>query len=332
MNADRSESRTSEDERRPMLAGPKRHHYLPKFYLKGFLGDDGCLAVYDRSSDTVRRQQPENTGVEGHLYTLTDDQGRKRYELEHALSQIESAAATTLPLLIEGQSLTKQQRAELSLFFAAMAVRTPEFLSNLSHANGELIKKLSRFMLADEEAVLSHLREMPHHASKDEAELRAEARGMMDLVRRGNYDVTVHKEYVVKMALPLAPSLAPIFASRLWAVFSAPKGASFITTDAGILLTSTSPANRSPWMGLGHGSPDAITYIPLDATHALAMWGRGGDTYYRPRGRTEIRRMNLAMARQSLRYVIARDDKLVLSLSKAASLGSSGWTPRFQVG
>lgn len=66
---------------KPLLFGPKRQHYLPKFYLEGFC-KDGKLAVYDRESDEVRVQQPLNTGVIGHLYTFEDSEGRKRLELE----------------------------------------------------------------------------------------------------------------------------------------------------------------------------------------------------------------------------------------------------------
>ncbi|ARR12889.1 hypothetical protein B7L66_12170 [Xanthomonas citri pv. citri] len=66
----------------PLLTGPKRQHFLPRFYLKGFTRDDQLLSVYDRTTGEVRRQSPDNTAVTGHLYTLTDDQGRKRFELE----------------------------------------------------------------------------------------------------------------------------------------------------------------------------------------------------------------------------------------------------------
>lgn len=34
---------------KPLLNGPKRQHYLPKFYLEGFTRD-GMVAVFDRDT------------------------------------------------------------------------------------------------------------------------------------------------------------------------------------------------------------------------------------------------------------------------------------------
>jgi len=46
-------------ERPPLLVGPKRQHFLPRFYLEGFV-KNGLLAVYDRETGLVRCQTPEN--------------------------------------------------------------------------------------------------------------------------------------------------------------------------------------------------------------------------------------------------------------------------------
>ena len=43
-----------------MLDGPKRQHYLPRFYMDGF-ATDGLVAVYDRQKDEVRRHGPQLT-------------------------------------------------------------------------------------------------------------------------------------------------------------------------------------------------------------------------------------------------------------------------------
>ncbi|MGV7188218.1 DUF4238 domain-containing protein [Xanthomonas axonopodis] len=69
----------AEAERAPLLTGPKRQHFLPRFYLKGFTGDDQLLSVYDRTTGQVRRQSPDNTAVTGYLYTLTDDRVHPRF-------------------------------------------------------------------------------------------------------------------------------------------------------------------------------------------------------------------------------------------------------------
>jgi hypothetical protein len=71
-------------EAKQALTGAKRQHFLHKFYLEGFT-KDGMVAVFDRESNEVRIQNPINTGVIGHFYTLEDAEGRKRFELELGL-------------------------------------------------------------------------------------------------------------------------------------------------------------------------------------------------------------------------------------------------------
>lgn len=52
----------------PLLQGPKRQHFLPRFYLEGF-AREGLVAVYDREKGEVRLQQSE----------VADD-GRDRFQ------------------------------------------------------------------------------------------------------------------------------------------------------------------------------------------------------------------------------------------------------------
>ena len=73
---------------KPLLTGPKRQHFLPRFYLEGFT-KDGKVAVFDRDKNEVRTQQPVNTGVIGHFYTMEDAGGHQRFELEQMLSEFE---------------------------------------------------------------------------------------------------------------------------------------------------------------------------------------------------------------------------------------------------
>jgi hypothetical protein len=64
----------TDDAARPLLQGPKRHHFLPQFYLEGF-ARDGLVALFDREKNEIRLQQPLNTAVIGHFYTLKDGKG-----------------------------------------------------------------------------------------------------------------------------------------------------------------------------------------------------------------------------------------------------------------
>jgi hypothetical protein len=312
------------------LTGPKRQHYLPEFYLHGFTGVDDCLAVYDRARDEIRRQKPNNTGLTGHLYTITDELGRQRFELEEVLCKIESEAADHLPTLVAGAPLSDAARGSIAHFAGAMAVRTPDMIDSLRLAFGQMLKHVSQMALSNADLAMAQIRSLPKYANLDEDELRHTAEGLVRFAQKGEFDVETGHENAVTTALPIADDLARIFFDRNWTVFKAPKGSAFITCDSGVMVQGLGPRrHRFP---LGHGSPDALTFMPVNSGFALGMWGDGQDTFVKQIDGAKVRQLNVSLARRAQRFVVARDDALALSVSRAAKLAQTTWKPRFTVG
>lgn len=311
----------------PVLSGPKRQHYLTRWFLEGFVGDDGCVAVFDRVKCEIRRQQPINTGVTGHLYTLTDDQGRQRFELENALCQIEEAAARHFPALIAGERLSLEARGAIAHFFGVLAVRTPDFIQSIQNFNGEMIKRTAQILFSTEEQVLARLRKDPQHASKSEAELHRLASNMVDFTERGAYEVETNHEWAMTTAVPMGDKIAEILAERHWAVWQAPAGASFVCGDSPLVLTAATPT-RNTLYGIGYGSANALVMVPLNSTHALAMYGDGRTQSVEKIDRRLVRQLNTDVARRVQRFLIARDNALADSISRAARMHETGWQPK----
>jgi hypothetical protein len=126
-----------------VLEGPKRQHFLPKFYLDGFTRD-GKLAVYDRAKNEVRVQQTINTGVIGHFYTLTDADGRKRFELEQMLSEFESRAKIGIEKLSQYSAISPDERADLAIFVALGGFRTPDLIDSLKITTGKMVNDFAK--------------------------------------------------------------------------------------------------------------------------------------------------------------------------------------------
>ncbi|MEQ7957219.1 DUF4238 domain-containing protein, partial [Xanthomonas citri] len=91
------------------------------------------------------------------------------------LAAIEGDASNHLPTLIEGSPLSEEARLALSYFFAAMAVRTPDFIQSIQRANGQLLKRVSQIMLSTPEQAMKALRAKPANFEKSDAELFDEA-------------------------------------------------------------------------------------------------------------------------------------------------------------
>lgn len=312
----------------PALSGPKRQHFLPRFYLEGF-AENGKLAVFDRDANEIRVQTPVNTGVIGHFYTLEDADGRKRFELEQYLSETETKASPIIKKLAAQEEIGAGERADLAIFVALAAFRTPDMVDSLKLVNSGLIGDLTKRTFANVEQVKALLRGKPNAPSGDD-ELELEARELIEFVQGGRYEITTKHSWAVGMAMKLAFNTAPILAGRDWMVFHRDTDRrSFITTDAPVMLTTVTPRENNFW-GVGFANRDALVLFPLTASCILAMHGSNGRFEHRTIGINRIRHTNLALADRCQRFVIGRDEPLVRSLSDYLGLAKKEWKAKMQ--
>lgn len=109
---------------------PKRHHYLPKFYLKRWARNDEVVE-YSRPHKKVlaRPRTPYATGFEWHLYSLPGEavpEDREQVELKW-MQVIDDKAAPVLEQLVAdpGTKLTQAQSDAWIAFLLSLIFRTP---------------------------------------------------------------------------------------------------------------------------------------------------------------------------------------------------------------
>lgn len=324
---DATDSRTA-DAAKPLLKGPKRQHFLPQFYLDGFT-KDGKVAVFDREKNEVRVQQPLNTGVIGHFYTMEDAEGRQRFELEQMLSEFEGKASPGIKKLAAKQYPTDEERADLAIFVALAGFRTPDIVESLKLFNSGLIEDIAKRMFANVDHVKETMRGKPGSPTSEE-DLENEAREMVEFAQSGQYQVTTNHRWAVGMAMKMAFAVAPLLTGRDWLVVHRPNdNTSFVTTDAPVVLSTVRPREPS-FYGIGFGNADALVLFPLTRSSALVMSGDNGNLQHREVGSVAIRHMNLALADRCQRFVIGREEALVKSLADRLGLAGKDWKPKMQ--
>jgi len=317
-----------EAETEPLLTGPKRQHFLPKFYLEGFT-KDGMVAVFDRELNETRIQQPVNTGVIGHFYTMEDTAGRRRFELEQMLSEYEGKASHAIKKLAAKNEIDADERSDLAIFVALAAFRTPDIVDSIKALNSDLIGDMVQQTFADVEEVKERMRGKPD-APPTEEELDAEARDLVEYAQGGQYEVTTNHQWAVSMAIKISFNIAPIFAGRDWVILHrGNERKSFVTTDAPVLLTTVAP-RESNFFGIGFGNTDALVLFPLTESCILAIHGSNGDFQHRITSAEHMRRINLALADHCQRFVIGRDAALIRSLTNHLGLANKKWRPKMQ--
>ncbi|HYJ31323.1 MAG TPA: DUF4238 domain-containing protein [Allosphingosinicella sp.] len=96
------------------MSNPKKHHFLPEFYLRRWVGADGRLTEFRRPHKALvtRRKFPSQTGFERELYSIkTREDEEARQELESGfLSMIDNDAARALTFLEEHRTSPADDR------------------------------------------------------------------------------------------------------------------------------------------------------------------------------------------------------------------------------
>ena len=82
------------------MTEPRRHHLLPRFYLRSFADERERLTVVPRAGasgpQTTYTATVENILVERDYYAIRDEDGERSQVVEKALGRLEGAAAMAL--------------------------------------------------------------------------------------------------------------------------------------------------------------------------------------------------------------------------------------------
>lgn len=112
-----------------------KHHYIPKFYLKQWIGEDEKLCEFSRPHKVVkpRRTDPDGTGYERGLYTFPNLPPVAQNAIEKKLLQMaDDKAASVLKRILAGDmDLDEDARSAWSRFLMSLMHRNPERIAQL---------------------------------------------------------------------------------------------------------------------------------------------------------------------------------------------------------
>jgi hypothetical protein len=111
----------------------KRHHYLPRYYLKGFTDSDNRFFVYDKEKERVFVSSPDAAFFENNLNTVTFPKGDLSDFLENMYTEIENQSWDSLDRIRESTCKTPIElldKMHVFLFLLFLYWRLP---SNIAH-------------------------------------------------------------------------------------------------------------------------------------------------------------------------------------------------------
>lgn len=228
---------------------PKRHHYVPQFYLERFVDASGHLWLWDRSKDHAFYTSPSNVAVESHFYRL--DQYAHRApdasgEMERQLAEMEGNVSLITDQWLdwlrdkryfERLRIPKINREEFSYFFAIQILRTADQ------------RRLMESFLEDEGGVA-----LP-----------------TDLARRAIAIRELHTEMLWNKSL--VSSLAEKVRKAIWVFARNTTEVPFVTSDNPIAFRTE---DNAMWVKVGFFQHGTYAAYPLAPDLILYMYPRYG--------------------------------------------------------
>jgi hypothetical protein len=118
--------------RRAYIFRRVKHHYVPAFYLRGFVdpacppGDTPCVWLVDLDNGKIKCKSPENAAAITDYYAVGD--GENRQDVERYLSAVESQTAPVITRILgDYDTIDENDKAILAYFAALQIVRVPQF-------------------------------------------------------------------------------------------------------------------------------------------------------------------------------------------------------------
>ncbi len=126
----------------------KKHHYLPRYYLKGFTNSDGTFFVYDKKTSNIFETNPNDSFFENHLNTINYPDGKKSDFLEMAHAENEGKSWDSFDNIRNSdfkRPVLLNEKMNLFLFLLFLHWRLPSNYKHLKELTAEMFEEGSVF-------------------------------------------------------------------------------------------------------------------------------------------------------------------------------------------
>lgn len=267
------------------MNNPKKHHYVPRFYLRAWEEADGLVPTFICLPDKpikATRLATDNINVEQFLYSLDHVPPNLRHVIESDFftKVIDTPASQVFDRLRAGEveQLTHQECVYWARFLTASRARTPDMVSVLKELTAAELEKSLRTVGEHEKA------ELEKHGYKD----------MYEFALDRKREVIANFPIRRLPRIILNKNVIEDILKMTWAVYGVPEsGLPFLTCD------------RPFYMLGGTAEPDGLIAMSLSPTQLfMAAHDRSKLDQIAAKPRRElVRRFNTSIVAQSARMI-----------------------------
>lgn len=282
---------------------PKKHHFVPQFYLREFYDEQKRLHVFDRVAKRYR-EYSSTKGIAyevGYYFIETADE-QESTQIEEALGVFESKARPVMQKLVARNDIEQEERVALAAYIALQSQRVPHTEKRIREASEKMHLAITK-EYARRQLIGKNIPDKMTATSPFSTPEEIDAY-IIKAIDEGRIKVATSKNNVIKLMMESAAQLEVGFFNNDWIVLHAPKDALFITSD-----------NPVANIGKGWLSENSLKLFPINPRAALLIGNSGKPSiYHKKASREDVRRINDAVAERSDRYIIANSEKLLKSI------------------
>jgi hypothetical protein len=244
------------------------HHYVSRFYLRGFADQNRRVAVLDRRSGRIKITSVKRAAAKEHFYTVETETGEQEFTVEAMLGWLENQIAPVLRNLLNGEALEAGEREVLLVFMTFQIMRGPDHRA----VHSQLTDWWAKFQAASWPKDPEGMREVLREASGTEPTDDQVQDALDWAAHPDKWEVEPHQNESIKIMLDTAQELYPALASRHWNI---------VEVDDPLLVTSdrpvfhwSKPSPSDEFYGTGFANADEVRF-PLDARRMLILTLQG---------------------------------------------------------
>jgi len=300
---------------------PKKHHFLPQFYLGNFKIDskrtkEEHVWVASKKNDRMYLAAIKDAGCESDFHTiLSEAEEQDRKTIESELSKIEGQQARLITEICEKNSVEEKNREDLNEFISIMRLRVPSYKDFIDVSLQEVVK--SSFSVL-------------HGAGK----LPKPPKEIEDMIKDGKipFEVDVaNREKLRYMFLDDRTNKgSKIFRQMKMQLIVAAKGEYFITGDTPVGIYHPNYSAIKP-LGVGPMTPGVEVTFPLTKKHLVFLsWeGNEGICEASRKDMVEYNRRTIIMSKE---YIYSCEKEGILrQIKKCSGMQAGHYTYRKKV-
>lgn len=307
-----------------------RHHFIPQFYLQGFVDPQNppFVWIYRKDTGAIVKSSVKDTAVHKHYYSFKSKPlsgARDSQTLEKWFSEVEASVSKIFKKIVNRQELNNKEKSRFASFLAITLTRVPNYRENMiNNPTAQLMKRMQIITASHKK----HFEAKMKQYEKDTGDkITVPIEQLRQYILEGNYDVKItNPDYSLNFIFKAAQDIAPILHGMKWAFFETSDNEYFLTCDNPLYYMDPTYKPGS-FYGVGLMNKKLEITFPLSKNLALlATWeGLTGYHHTTPKIRETFNRRTIIAAQN---FVFAPENSVELSKAVKKFKGSS---PRIRV-